>query len=189
MTPDRFHTGAMKANRRSRPLLFVAAAILASLATSCSEKQVAPPPMPRPTPRPLPPPPPPPPAALDWRQAPITPGDWNWAMEGGQSVARFADGVLVLRCDRAAGTIVLQRAGSATGPVPMTVTTSSALRTFSATPQPGPPAMLAVSLTARDPVLDAMVFSRGRFAVEAPGLPPIYAPSWPEVGRVAEDCR
>jgi hypothetical protein len=110
-------------------------------------------------------------------------------MEDGQSVARFAAGLLVLRCNRAAGTIVLQRAGAAAGPEPMTITTTSGVRTLSATPQPGPPPVLAVSLRARDPVIDAMVFSRGRFVVEAPGLPPLYAPSWPEVGRVAEDCR
>jgi hypothetical protein len=179
----------MKANRGSRPLLLVAAAFLALVVGSCSEKQVAPPPMPRPTQRPAPPPSPPPPAALDWRQAPITPGDWTWALENGQSVARFADGVLVLRCDRASGTIVLQRAGLGSGPVPITIATTSVLRTLSAAAQPGPPATLAVSLMARDPLIDAMVFSRGRFALEAPGMPPLYVPSWPEVGRVAEDCR
>jgi hypothetical protein len=25
--------------------------------------------------------------------------------------------------------------------------------------------------------------------VEVAGLPPVYAPSWPEVSRVIEDCR
>jgi hypothetical protein len=178
----------MKANRRSRSLVLVAAAVLATLAASCSEKRVIPPPTPQPTPRPLPPSPPPP-VALDWRQAPITPGDWTWSLEGGQSVARFAGGLLALRCDRAAGAIVLQRAGTVAGPEPMTITTTSSTRTLAATPQPGPPPTLAVSLTARDPLVDAMIFSRGRFAVEVPGLPPLYVPSWPEVGRVAEDCR
>jgi len=58
-----------------------------------------------------------------------------------------------------------------------------------ASPVAGPPAALAVSLAARDPLLDAMAFSRGRFAVETAGLPTLYVPSWTEVSRVIEDCR
>lgn len=129
------------------------------------------------------------PAAQGWQDMPITPGDWTWAMEGGQSVARFAGGALVLRCDRSAGTITLQRAGAAAGAEPLTVTTTGGVRTLSAMPQPGPAPAVAVALPARDPLIDAMAFSRGRFAVEAPGLAPLYVPSWPEVSRVSEDCR
>lgn len=192
VTPgDKFHTGAMKANRGLRPLPVLAAAALATLAASCSERIIPPPtPTPTPSPRPAPPPPPAPvqqrPAA-DWRQAPITPGDWRWSGDGGQSVARFAGGTLVLRCDRRTGGISLQRAGSARDPQPMTITTTSGTRTVTATPL-GSQA-LAVTLGARDPVLDAMAFSRGRFAVEAPGTAPLYVPSWPEISRVIEDCR
>lgn len=40
-----------------------------------------------------------------------------------------------------------------------------------------------------DPLLDAMALSKGRFAVEVQGLPPLYLPSWAEVSRVIEDCR
>ena len=50
-------------------------------------------------------------------------------------------------------------------------------------------ANLAVSLSARDSLLDAMAFSKGRFAVEATGQPTLYLPSWIEVSRVIEDCR
>jgi hypothetical protein len=107
-------------------------------------------------------------------------------MEDGQSVARFAGGTLVLRCDRGSGTITLQRAGEAPGPEPMTITTTSGVSTLSASPQAG---SLTVGLPARDAVIDSMIFSGGRFAIEAPGLAPLYLPSWPEVGRVAEDCR
>jgi hypothetical protein len=128
----------------------------------------------------------PPQAARDWREAPITPGNWSWGMEGGQSVARFAGGMLVLRCDRASGTVTLLRAGAANRSVPVTVTTTSGVHGFTASPADG---AIAASLPARAPVLDAMIFSRGRFALEAQGLPPLYAPSWPELSRVAEDCR
>jgi hypothetical protein len=107
-------------------------------------------------------------------------------MEAGQSVARFAGGTLVLRCDPASATITLERAGEAPGPEPMTVTTTSGTRTLSASPRAG---SLAVAVPARDPVIDAMIFSRGRFVIDTPGLAPLYVPSWPEMGRVAEDCR
>ncbi|MBV1688363.1 hypothetical protein KRR38_11920 [Novosphingobium sp. G106] len=179
----------MKANRRSAPLTLLALATLSAFTASCSNTRVIPPPTPVPTPTPRPAPPPPPPsrpATQGWQDVPITPGDWTWGIEGGQSVARFAGGTLVLRCDRAASTITLQRSGSAAGIEPLTVTTTSGVRTLSATPQAG---ALAVALPARDPLLDAIAFSRGRFAVETPGLEPLYVPSWPEVSRVSEDCR
>jgi hypothetical protein len=110
-------------------------------------------------------------------------------MEGGQSTARFAGGELVLRCDRSAGTITLLRAGSAQGPAPVTIITTSTTRPLTGAPVAGPPPAIAVTLPARDPLLDAMAFSRGRFAVEVSGLPNLYVPSWPEVSRVIEDCR
>ncbi len=49
--------------------------------------------------------------------------------------------------------------------------------------------MLAATLPAADPLLAAMAFSKGRFAVETQGLATLYIPSWPEVTRVIEDCR
>jgi hypothetical protein len=180
----------MKANRCARHLLVLAAAALAGLASGCSERIVpAPTPRPLPRPAPAPPPPSPRPAALDWRQAPITPGDWTWGMEGGQSVARFAGGALVLRCDPTNRTITLQRSAAVAGPEPMTISTTSTVRTLSAAPLPGAAPALGVVLNANDPLLDAMIFSRGRFAVEAPGVATLYVPSWPEVSRVTEDCR
>lgn len=158
---------------------------------------------PPPAPAPVPPPPPAPrvvapaprPALpplgprVDWRDAPITPGDWRWAIEGGQSVARFADGLLVLRCDPAQRTVTLARRGRADSAVPMTITTSSQNRPLTGTPVPGTDPALAITLPADDPLLDALAFSRGRFAVEAMGLPTLYVPAWSEVSRVIEDCR
>lgn len=181
----------MKANRGSdrrwAPSSVVAVALLAALAASCSERRVIPPPAPTPTPRPIPRPlPPPPQTRLDWRDAPLTPGDWAWSSEAGQSTARFAGGLLVLRCDRGAGTITLSRSIAAARPEPMTVTATAGMRTLTAVPQGG---ALTVTLPARDPVWDAMAFSRGRFALETAGAAPLIVPSWPEVGRVAQDCR
>ena len=44
-------------------------------------------------------------------------------------------------------------------------------------------------LAASDPLLDAIAFSRGRFAVDVPGTAPVYVPAYPEITRVVEDCR
>jgi hypothetical protein len=46
-----------------------------------------------------------------------------------------------------------------------------------------------VVLPARDALLDAIAFSRGRFALEAAGLETLYLPSYPEISRVVQDCR
>ena len=48
---------------------------------------------------------------------------------------------------------------------------------------------ISTALSPTDALLDAMAFSKGRFAVEVPGLPTLYIPSYPEVTRVIEDCR
>ena len=110
-------------------------------------------------------------------------------MEGGQSVARFGGQALVLSCNRDAAAVTLMRPGVAEAQVPVTILTSAMNRTLSAIAQPGPPPMIALTLPARDSLLDALAFSRGRFAVETAGLPTLYVPSWPEVSRVIEDCR
>jgi hypothetical protein len=48
---------------------------------------------------------------------------------------------------------------------------------------------LSAAIAAGDPLLDAMALSKGKFAVETAGLPPLFLPSWAEVSRVIEDCR
>ncbi len=185
----------MKANRALSLLPATAAVALALLAASCSAPPPPPPPRPIPRPQPTytPPPPPPVQTSRDWRDAPITPGNWRWGLAGGASTARFGEGpgdtVLEFRCDRQAGTVLLIRAGMADGPVPLTVTTTSTARPLTARPRGGSQPGIVVALPARDPLLDAIIFSRGRFAVEAQGLAPIYAPTWPEIARVVEDCR
>ena len=111
-------------------------------------------------------------------------------MEGSQSVARFAGSLLVLRCDMTSRTVSLQRPGGpGQGSVPFTVLTSNGNRQLAAAALPGPPVSVSVSFTGRDGMLDAIAFSRGRFAVETAGLATLYVPSWPEISRVVEDCR
>ena len=48
--------------------------------------------------------------------------------------------------------------------------------------------MLA-TLAPSDPLLDQLVFSRGRFLVEAEGGSALIVPAWPEPARVIEECR
>ena len=164
-----------------------AVALAALLSSSCAEQRIVPVPVPTPTPTPTPRPIVRP--QVDWRAAPITPGDWRWGMEGGQSVARFAGDMLALRCNTAKRTVTLSRAGTASGEVPMTVITQNVTRPLLGIAQRGSPPSIAVTFGANDPLLDAMAFSRGRFAVETAGLPTLYVPSWPEVSRIIEDCR
>lgn len=172
----------MKANRA---LVLAGLAALAACAPKPAPKPVpapAPAPIVRPAPLPAPPP-------RDWRDAPASPGDWSWALAAGRSTASFGlagqPAQFTLACDRAAGSVVLTRSGAPVS-APMAIYTTSASRSFAAVAVPGG---TAASLPARDPFLDAIAFSRGRFAVELAGAAPLYLPSWPEVSRVIEDCR
>lgn len=146
----------------------------------------APLPNPQPTPRPAA-------ATSDWRDWPLTPGDWAYRQDARGSIAlygpRGADADFTIRCDRLAGQIFLSRKGAAVGTAPMTVRTSSSLRSLTSQPTGGTLAYMATALSPRDPLLDAMGFSRGRFVVEQPGLPTLVIPAWAELPRVVEDCR
>lgn len=68
----------------------------------------------------------------------------------------------------------------------MTVRTTSTARSL---PAGAGAEGASAALPANDPLVDAMGFSRGRFIVETPGMPPLVVPAWAEVLRVAEDCR
>lgn len=137
----------------------------------------------------------PPPAAPrgDWRDWPLTPGDWVYRQDARGSIALFgrsgSDAEVTLRCDRAAGAIYLSRRGPAVSNMTMTLRTTSSARTLTMRPTGGSPSYLAVTLAVRDPLLDAMGFSRGRFVIEQPGLPVLVVPAWAEILRVTEDCR
>lgn len=47
----------------------------------------------------------------------------------------------------------------------------------------------SATLPSRDPRLDRIAFSRGRFALETPGGGALTLPVQSEIGRVIEDCR
>lgn len=186
----------MKANHPHHPAwLLVSAAALALSGCAAPVKPAPPPPVViEPIPRPVavtPPPLPVPPA--DWRDAPQSAGTWRWSLEGGRSTASFGPSpgapLVTLRCERGSGQILLARTGSGEGHVALSLTTTTGTRPLLSEPLLSAPGWLVVPLRVRDPILDAMAFSRGRFMIEASGQPPLYLPAWTEVSRVIEDCR
>lgn len=150
----------------------------------------SPPPVARPVPTSTPLPPAPPPSS-DWRDWPLTPGTWTYARDLRGSVAKFGnagqDAVLVLRCDLARRQLYLSRPGALRAP--LTVRTTSTTRSLAVQPTGGAAAYVAATLAARDPLLDAIGFSRGRFVVEQQGTATLVVPAWAEIERVTEDCR
>lgn len=131
------------------------------------------------------------PAPANWMDAAPTPGDWSWRSAAGASTASFrnpAGQVLAaLRCDRAAKAVELLRAGRA-GDTRLTVRSEAETRALAGTAS-ADGAWTVARIAASDRLLDAIAFSRGRFAVEASGLPTLYLPAYPELTRVVEDCR
>ncbi|ATY33618.1 hypothetical protein [Sphingomonas psychrotolerans] len=175
-----------------RSSVFASVAVGALSLTACvapSQPPIRPaPPVAVPTPAPPPAPaPPPPPRSADWRDWPLTPGSWSWRPEGQGSVAAFGRSAqspeLTLRCDR--GRILLSRYGSFSAPS-LVVRTTSVARTLAVTPTT---TGSTAELGARDTLIDAMGYSRGRFVVEGGGAPTLVVPAWAEILRVAEDCR
>ncbi len=122
-------------------------------------------------------------------------GEWVYRQDERGSIALFGeagrDALFVLRCDTPRRRIFMSRAGEIwnADSVGMTVLTSSGRKTFTVRKTGGTPAYVAVELDPREPHLDAMAFSRGKFLVTLAGRPNLVIPAWAEVGRVVEDCR
>lgn len=162
------------------PLRFPRFALLSLLAVAagCVPRVAPPPPPPTPAPTQAPAPAPSP-RAVDWQDWPVTPGTWRYAREATGSSATFGADQAALRCQGGA----VRLTGAPGGQGAVTIRTTSATRTLP-TGADG-----AVSLSARDPLLDAIVFSRGRFTIERAGAATLVLPPWAEVARVVEDCR
>jgi hypothetical protein len=118
-----------------------------------------------------------------WQDAPLSPGDWNYeATPRPQAVfANMGQSEFVARCD--GGRIALMRRGAAGA---ILVRTTFGERTL---PAQADGDGATATLSANDGLLDQMAFSRGRFTIESAGSPMLIVPSWPELGRVIEDCR
>lgn len=185
--------------RRFLPSAGLAAAVslvaLATCTTGCSAPRIVPPPAPAiPVPAPAPAAPVIATPAGDWRDWDVTPGGWTYRQDSRGSIALYgaggADAEFTIRCDRTRARIYLSRRGTAApGGLPLTIRTSTMLQPLTALPTGGAAPYLAVALDPRDPVLDAMGHSRGRFVVETATMLPLVIPAWAEVLRVVEDCR
>jgi hypothetical protein len=139
---------------------------------------------------------PPAPALTDnWIDWPISQGDWRYSKDAAGTMALFGasggETQFAIRCDRTRGQILLSRAGAfpagETGR--MTLRATSGLQTYGvANSADGAPFVVA-ALPVRDPQLDAIIYSRGRFLVSVKGGKDIAVPNWSEFARVVEDCR
>lgn len=175
--------------------------VLAAMLASCAAPQrPAPAPQPQPPvvsqPRPVATAVPLPPAPADWRDAPQTGGVWTWSRLDSRSIAAFGasrtNPVMMLTCDRTNNRVEIARATDPLRPAPasaLRLLTTSQVRPLSNDPALSTGGWLVVPLSPRDPLLDAMAFSRGRFALESEGHETLYLPSSPELSRVIEDCR
>ena len=182
-----------------RPHLNASCALMCLALAAC----VAPPPepapvpvlvpAPAPTPAPTPTPPPPPPFTGSWMEAPLTPGDWTYRVgPGDTTVALFGESPdrprFSIGCYQAAQIITFTRYETGLAPAPIRIVTETHEgRLVTRIADPG--GFRLAESPAGDPLLDAMAFSKGRFAVEASGAPTLYIPSYPEITRVIEDCR
>jgi len=129
----------------------------------------------------------------DWRDWPITVGDWVYRDDQRGSIALFGtpgEGArFLIRCDIARRSIFLSRAGEASGPVNMTVRATAGMKRYNSGNAGGNPPYIATELQVNDEMLDKIAFSRGRFIVEVDGTSPLAIPIYPEFTRVVEDCR
>ena len=107
---------------------------------------------------------------------PLAAGQWSYVATATGNEARFGRHLLLL-CDRPTRTVTISR--PETPIAALTIVTDTQSRTI---PPNG-------RLSAYDPLLDAMAFSRGRVLVSGGSGAVLALPSWPETARAIEDCR
>jgi hypothetical protein len=110
------------------------------------------------------------------KSLPLAAGNWQYMVTATGGEARFGPH-LSLICDRPTRTIIISQ--PATPVAALTVVTDMQTRALAPNGR----------LSAYDPLLDAMAFSRGRFLVSGGNGAVTAIPSWPEAARAIEDCR
>jgi hypothetical protein len=130
-------------------------------------------------------------AAVDLGTATPVGGGWTYAASATGSESRFANvsgsPQLWINCIRATRHVTIAKPASAAAPF-LNVWTSSQARNVSSSYNPAT-GRLTIALGAYDPLLDAIVASRGRVAFGVAGQAPLVVPPWAEIARVIEDCR
>ena len=118
-------------------------------------------------------------------------GNWTYSSTLDGSEAVFVNAAaqpqLTIRCTRAPRRVTISKPASGAAPF-LAVWTSAQARNLPASFNPAT-ARISADLSAYDPLLDAIAFSRGRFGVSVSGGPPLVLPAWAEPARVVEDCR
>ncbi|HET7817611.1 MAG TPA: hypothetical protein VFK58_08555 [Sphingomicrobium sp.] len=130
-------------------------------------------------------------AAGDYGNASPAAGSWSHVAVAGGSEAHFRDSGgtirVIIACARATRQVTVARTSAAPATT-ISVWTSTMARTIPARFDPN--AMrVSAQLAPYDGLLDAIAFSRGRFAVSMPGFPALVVSAAPEAARVIEDCR
>ncbi len=150
-------------------------------------------PSPTPTPAPAPPPVVNEPSYENYLDAPQTAGTWMYEAESDETFALFGtsvqEPVAIIRCDRSTRLVGIGRFGSSAQQATIRIRTETGTHTIQARPRNAGVPLVAAEVNAREPMLDAMAITKGRFALETEGMRTLYLPAWAEVTRVIEDCR
>ena len=166
--------------------------LLASCVAPSTPPPAAPPP---PVTRPAPAPPPAPAPVADryrgdWSVDPLTPGEWVINREHSVAVAMFVDDrdqtIASVVCNHRQMYIARIGLGSASRAV-LRIRTSAGERELPAEREV--PQSLGASIAPTDPLFDQILYSRGRFVIEATGQTPLILPTRPALQRVVEECR
>ena len=132
-----------------------------------------------------------PPAIPDLSTATPISGNWTYAATADGSDATYlnltAQPQVTVHCARALRRVTISKPAAGVAPF-LSIWTSTQSRSLPASYNPAT-GRLSADVTAYDPLLDAIAFSRGRFGVGIAGQPIGVVPAWPEPARVIEDCR
>ena len=131
------------------------------------------------------------PSSADFSYSPVSPGSWSYRAVAGGSEASFIDGTgtarMVIACGTVTRLVTLSRISAAPASS-LSFWTSSLSRNL-ASRFDQPTGRVIAQVGASDALLDALAFSRGRFAVSMPGSPALVLPVGAEIDHVVEDCR
>ena len=130
------------------------------------------------------------PPALDLSTATPIEGNWVYSSAGSTEatfVNASAQAQLTIRCTVATRRVTISKPASGAAPL-LNIWTSAQTRNLPSSFNPAT-GMLSADLSAFDPLLDAIAFSRGRFGVSVTAQPTLVVPAWAEIARVIEDCR
>ena len=130
-------------------------------------------------------------SAQDLTNATPIGGSWSYAptIDGSEAVFANDGGApqLWVHCTRATRRVSISRPGAAAAPS-LSVWTSSLAKSVASSFNPAT-GRLTIDLANYDPLLDAIIFSRGRVGFTVGAQPSLVIPSWAEPARVIEDCR